>query len=84
MEMNSNILNAKCQNCGSELVYNPQLMCLTCKYCESNVFLPKRNEKAVLVRQYTPEFHPNQLNQALRAYQCNACKTTYYMAGIKA
>jgi len=78
--MENNILNAKCQNCGSELVYNPKLACLTCKYCESNVFLPKRSEKAVLVRQYSAEFHPNQLNQALRAYQCNACKTTYYMS----
>ncbi|MBQ8425283.1 MAG: hypothetical protein IJX17_04610 [Clostridia bacterium] len=78
--MNSNILNAKCQNCGSELVYNTQLMCLTCKYCQSNVFLPKKNEKAVLVRQYSASFHPNQLNQSLRTYECNACKTKYYMS----
>ena len=80
MEINSKILNAKCQNCGSELVYNPKLGCLTCKYCESNVFLPKKNENAVLVRQYSSDFHPNQLNQSLRAYKCNACGTVYYMS----
>ena len=80
MEMESKILNSKCQNCGSELIYNPKNNCLTCKYCESNVFLPKKNENAVLVRQYSSEFHPNQLNQALRAYKCNACATVYYMS----
>ena len=72
-------LNSKCQNCGSELVYNPKTNCLTCKHCETNYFLPQKNENAVLVRQYSPSFSPNQLNRALVAYKCNACGNTYYI-----
>lgn len=74
------ILSSKCQNCGSNLVYNPKLACLSCKHCEANIFLPKTNDKAILVRQYTAKLHQNQLNQYLRAYRCNACANIYYMS----
>ncbi len=80
MELNSEVLNSKCQSCGSELVYNPKLGCLTCKYCSSNVYLPKTREDAVIVRQYSSDFHPSQLNQALKAYKCNGCGNVYYMS----
>ncbi len=71
---------SKCQNCGSELWYNPKEKCLTCKYCESNYFLPKKKDDAVIVRQYSKDFHPNQLNRMLEAYRCNNCKSTYFMS----
>ena len=74
------LLNSKCQNCGSHLVYNPKSNCLSCNHCEANILLPKTNDKAVLVRQYTSKFHPNQLNQALRAYKCNTCANVYHIA----
>lgn len=80
MEKKNLTLNSKCQNCGSELVYNPKIGCLTCKYCETNYFLPKKNEKAVLVRQYGSDFHPNQLNTSLIAYKCNSCSNVYYLS----
>ncbi|MBP3582157.1 MAG: hypothetical protein J6J33_05330, partial [Clostridia bacterium] len=73
-------MTSKCKNCGSELWYNPKRGCLVCKYCESNYFLPTKNDKAILVRQYNAGFHPNQLNQSLNAYCCNGCGNTYYIA----
>ena len=42
-----NTISSKCQNCGSELWYNPKENCLTCKYCETNYFLPKKSDDAV-------------------------------------
>lgn len=80
MEMNSNVLNSKCQSCGSELIYNPKLGCLTCKYCSTNVFLPKKKENSIIVREYSADFHPNQLNQSLKSYKCNGCGNIYYMS----
>ncbi len=73
-------MSSKCKNCGSELWYNPKQGCLTCKYCESNYFLPRKNDEAVLVRQYDAGFHPNQLNQTINAYKCNTCGNIYYMS----
>ncbi len=73
-------MTSKCKNCGSELWFNPKRGSLVCKYCESNYFLPTKNDKAVLVRQYSSAFHPNQLNKNLNAYRCNGCQNTYYMS----
>ena len=75
-----NTISSKCQNCGSELWYNPKENCLTCKYCETNYFLPKKSDDAIMVRQYSAAFHPNQLNQALDAYKCGGCGNKYYMS----
>ncbi|MBQ8451802.1 MAG: TFIIB-type zinc ribbon-containing protein [Clostridia bacterium] len=75
-----NEIPSKCQNCGSELKFDPKSGALICKYCGSNYFLPKKQEDAVIVRQYSGEFHPNGLNQSLRAYKCNTCGNTYYMS----
>ena len=72
--------NSKCNNCGSELWFNPKQGCLTCRYCESNYILPKKKEKAVLVRQYDAGFHPNQFNQMISAYRCDTCGNIYYMS----
>lgn len=80
MELDSNVLNAKCKNCGSELVYNPKMGCLTCKYCSTNVYLPKKNENIELVREYTSDFHLSQLNQSLVAYKCKGCGNVFYMS----
>lgn len=71
---------SKCKNCGSELWFNPKQNCLTCKHCESNYFLPKKSQDAVLIRQYDAGFHPNQLNQNLNAYKCEGCGNIYYMS----
>jgi DNA-directed RNA polymerase subunit RPC12/RpoP len=73
-------MSSKCKNCGSELWYNPKSGSLTCKYCESNYFLPTKKDDAVIVRQYSPSFHPNQLCKFLTAYKCNACSSVYYMS----
>ncbi len=75
-----NKIPSKCKNCGSELWFNPEQGCLTCKYCESNYFLPKKDPDAVLVRQYSSGFHPNNLNQSLIAYKCSSCGNVYYMS----
>lgn len=75
-----NTISSKCQNCGSELWYNPKEGCLTCKYCTTNYFLPRKSDDAVMVRQYSAAFHPNQLNQALDAYKCGGCGNKYYMS----
>ena len=72
--------NSKCKNCGGELFYNPQKKCISCKYCETTFFLPKKTEDAFIVRQYDGAFHPNQLNQGLTAYECQSCKNIYYMS----
>lgn len=74
------IMYSKCKNCGSDLVFNPKSNCLTCKHCESNYFLPSKRKDAVLVRQYSSEFHPNQLCQFLKAYKCNSCGNVYYIS----
>lgn len=73
-------MSSKCKNCGSELWYNPKQGCLTCKYCESNYFLPTKKDDAVLVRQYDASFHPNQLNRSINAYRCDTCGNVYYMS----
>lgn len=75
-----NTISSKCQNCGSELWYNPKQGCLTCKYCSTNHFLPRKSDDAVIVRQYSSAFHPNQLNQALDAYKCGGCENIFYMS----
>ena len=76
----SKLLNSKCQGCGGNLVFNPKKNCLSCLNCETSILLPKTNDKAVLVRQYSSKFHPNQLNQALRAYKCNGCQNIYHLS----
>ena len=68
-----------CKNCGSDLYFNPKTGCLTCKYCESNFYLPKKKKEAVIVRQYNTGFHPNMLNSSLNSYKCNSCGRTYFM-----
>lgn len=73
-------INSKCQNCGGELYYNPQKKCISCRYCETTFFLPKKTSNAYIVRQFDGNFHPNQLNQGLTAYQCKTCKNVYYMS----
>ncbi len=78
--MEKQVIKSKCDNCGSELVYNPKQGCLTCKYCEANFILPTQNRSAKLVRQYNGEFHPNQLNQNLIAYRCDSCRHIYYIS----
>ncbi len=75
-----NTISSKCQNCGSELWYNPKQGCLTCKYCETNQFLPRKSDDAIMVRQYSPAFHPNQLNQSLNAFKCGGCQNVFYMS----
>ena len=75
-----NTISSKCPNCGSELWFNPKEGCLTCKHCETNHFLPRKSDDAVLVRQYSAGFHPNQLNQALDAYKCGGCGNRFYMS----
>lgn len=68
-----------CKNCGSDLYFNPKTGCLTCKYCESNFYLPKKKKEAIIVRQYNAGFHPNMLNSSLNSYKCNSCGRTYFM-----
>lgn len=71
---------SKCKNCGSELWYNPAQGCLSCKHCESNYYLPQQNRSAILTRQYSPDFHPNELNRGLNAYRCKSCGTVYFLS----
>ena len=73
-------INSKCENCGSQLVYNPKQGCLVCRHCETNFFLPQKNDRAVLVRQYSSKFHPNTLNRSLIALKCNSCGNVYYLS----
>lgn len=68
-----------CQNCGSDLFFNPRTGSLTCKYCESNFYLPTSRKNAVIVRQYSSGFHPNLLNKSLNSYKCKSCGRTYFM-----
>ena len=68
-----------CQNCGSDLFYNPKTGCLTCKYCESNFYLPTSRKNAVIVRQYNAGFHPSMLNKTLNSYRCKSCGRVYFM-----
>ena len=69
-----------CQNCGSDLFFNPKTGCLTCKYCESSFYLPTSRKNAVIVRQYTSGFHPSVFNKSLNSYKCLSCGRTYFMA----
>ena len=68
-----------CPNCGSDLFFNPKTGSLTCKYCESNFYLPSSSKKAVIVRQYSPGFHPSVYNKHLNSYKCKACSRVYFM-----
>ena len=68
-----------CQNCGSDLFFNPKTGCLTCKYCESNFYLPTTRKNAVIVRQYSAGFHPSVFNKNLNSYKCLSCGRTYFM-----
>ena len=68
-----------CPNCGSDLFFNPKTGSLTCKYCESNFYLPTSSKKAVTVRQYSIGFHPSVLNKSLNSYKCNSCSRVYFM-----
>jgi predicted RNA-binding Zn-ribbon protein involved in translation (DUF1610 family) len=71
--------NSVCQNCGSDLFFNPKTGCLTCKYCESSFYLPTSRKNAVIVRQYTSGFHPSVFNKKLNSYKCTSCERTYFM-----
>lgn len=68
-----------CQNCGSDLFFNPKNGCLTCKYCESNFYLPTSRKNAVIVRQYNTAFHPSMFNKTLNSYKCKSCGRVYFM-----
>ena len=68
-----------CPNCGSDLFFNPKTGALTCKYCESNFYLPTSSKNAVTVRQYSVGFHPSVLNKSLNSYKCKACSRVYFM-----
>ena len=68
-----------CPNCGSDLYFNPKTGSLTCKYCESNFYLPSSSKKAIIVRQYSPGFHPSVFNKSLNSYKCKACSRIYFM-----
>ena len=68
-----------CQNCGSDLFFNPKTGCLTCKYCESNFYVPTSRKNAVIVRQYDSGFHPSVFNKSLNSYRCVSCGRTYFM-----
>ncbi len=68
-----------CQNCGSDLFFNPKTNSLTCKYCESNFYLPTSRKNAVIVRQYDAGFHPSVFNKNLNCYKCVTCGSTYFM-----
>lgn len=68
-----------CQNCGSDLFFNPRTGSLTCKYCESSFYLPTSKKNAVIVRQYNNGFHPSMLNKSLNSYKCKSCGRTYFM-----
>lgn len=68
-----------CQNCGSDLFYNPRTGSLTCKYCQSNFYLPTSRKNAVIVRQYSAGFHPNLFNKSLNSYKCKSCGNVYFM-----
>ena len=78
--MENEIISTKCKNCGSELIFDPKSGSLRCKHCDTNYFLPRKKDDAVLVRQYSENFHPNQLCQFLKAYKCSACGNVYYMS----
>ena len=68
-----------CQNCGSDLFFNPKTGCLTCKYCESSFYLPTSRKNAVIVRQYNSGFHPSVFNKNLNSYKCLSCGRVYFM-----
>ena len=68
-----------CPNCGSDLFFNPKTGALTCKYCESNFYLPTSKKNAFIVRQYSPGFHPSVLNKTLNSYKCKSCSRVYFM-----
>ena len=68
-----------CQNCGSDLFFNPKTGCLTCKYCESSFYLPTARKNAVIVRQYNTGFHPSMFNKNLNSYKCKSCGRIYFM-----
>lgn len=68
-----------CQNCGSDLFFNPKTGCLTCKYCESSFYLPSSRKGAIIVRQYNAGFHPSVFNKNLNSYKCVSCSRTYFM-----
>lgn len=68
-----------CENCGSDLYFNPKTGCLTCKYCESSFYLPTTRKNAVIVRQYNIGFHPSMFNKTLNSYKCKSCGRTYFM-----
>lgn len=72
-------ISSKCQNCGSELLFDAKTKTLVCKHCGSNFILPTQSDDAVIVRQYDSGFHPNQLHQSLKSYKCGGCGNTYYM-----
>ena len=71
--------NSTCPNCGSDLFFNPKTGSLTCKYCESNFYLPSSSKKSIIVRQYSPGFHPSVYNKSLNSYRCKACSRVYFM-----
>ena len=68
-----------CPNCGSDLFFNPKTGSLTCKYCESNFYLPTSKKNSFIVRQYSTGFHPSVLNKTLNSYRCKSCSRNYFM-----
>lgn len=74
------IISAKCESCGSKLIYDPRQECLRCISCDSNYLMPEKDSSAVLTRQYNPKFKPNMLNKNLLAYRCEHCGNIQLMS----
>lgn len=78
--MDKRFIKPKCENCGSRLIFDPEQGLLRCISCDSNYILPKKDDSAVLIRQYSPKFQPSQLNKKLIAYKCENCGNITYMS----
>lgn len=67
----------KCPNCGGAISYSPEKKALWCEHCESVFPLesPKRDIK--ILRKYTPDFMPEPIENPVRQYMCNACRTIH-------
>ena len=67
----------KCPNCGGAITYSPEKRALWCEHCESVFPIEVQKRDVKFLRKYTPDFMPEPIQNPVRQYMCNSCKTIH-------
>lgn len=69
----------KCQNCGSNLYFNPNSGMLECMHCDTK-FPVKEKDVANIKREYTLDYKPTLVQKKATTYKCASCGAQHMLS----